>query len=266
MRLNVFQFHSYSEFVHHLMANYPGKKKSLNLKQFSDLIGYKSPRSIAMVLKGQRAPSQEMLTKISDKVKLGPKEVLYLQLLMQKQKNKDQQKLKIIEEKISQLKPQSKSTRKLVIEDFKFISEWYFAPLLMKLLNNHQSDIDFEKISLDFKSKVSSARLKEAYQILKNINILNELHQIQETLFDIPSQAIQEHHKQMMQKAIESLSEELVINREVSSNTFKMQKNKMEAAKHKIREFTDEFIKEFHDDQAESIFQLNTQLFKHTRN
>ena len=64
--MTVFQFESSKDYFDYLIKNWKGRKKPLTLRQFSELLGYKSPRSIAMVLKGQRSPSQEMITQIAE--------------------------------------------------------------------------------------------------------------------------------------------------------------------------------------------------------
>ena len=56
--------------------------RPISLHRWARRIGYKSPRSIAMVLKGQRFPSQEMVYAISKDLGLSAIEERYLGLLV----------------------------------------------------------------------------------------------------------------------------------------------------------------------------------------
>ena len=264
--MSVYQFENSTDYFNFLMKNWKGRKKPLTLRQFADLLGYKSPRSIAMVLKGQRSPSQEMITQIAQVAQLNAKEILYLQLLVKRSQyeNKKSETPSEITQKIEKLRPAKKSTHKMEDEVFKYISEWYHLPLMMYLIKNREIP-DFSEVSDFFQNKVSPEKLQTAYFRMRDLNILSRLHEVQESTFDIPSKAIQLHHSQMMDRAQEALKNDSVHDRDFQSNTFKMKPEKLDLAKKRLRDFLDEFILEFHDDQADAIFQTNYQMFQHTR-
>ena len=135
---------------------------------------------------------------------------------------------------------------------------------MMYLIKNKEIP-DFEALSKLFQKKVTGEKLQFGYFRLRDLNILNRLHEVQESTYDIPSKAIQLHHSQMMDRAQEALKTDSVLEREFQSNTFKMHPEKIDQAKKRLRDFFDEFIHEFHDDQADAIFQANLQMFQHTR-
>ena len=85
------------------------------------------------------------------------------------------------------------------------------------------------------------------------------------TTNDISSAAIVCHHHGMIQRAVEVLDEESIHERQVSSLTFKMPKSHLPKAKEKLFKFLSEFNKEFATENSEEIFQLNIQLFSHTK-
>ena len=68
--------------------------RKLSIKMLSSKLNYASDRSLGMVIKGQRTPSQDMIDRISRYLKLNELEHLYLINLVKK-KVKDQTGIKL---------------------------------------------------------------------------------------------------------------------------------------------------------------------------
>lgn len=75
MRLDVFKFKSMRDL---LQAAYrtPGinRRRALTLPAIAMRLGYTSPRTVAMVLKGQRAPSSDLVNRVAKDLHLGMRE------------------------------------------------------------------------------------------------------------------------------------------------------------------------------------------------
>lgn len=268
---SILEYDEFKSYFSDLQSRFPGKKRKLTLNEFSDLLGYKSPRTVGMVMTGKRLPSPELTARLQGKLKLTPKESLYLQLLIRKAKiNRHAKKSKSandqdieITEQISKLRKPAKKIRQISSADFQKICDWYFGPLMM--LISGIKNPDFNSLEKTLKNKVSRKDLESGYLLLKEIGVLDNFNAVQTTSLDIPSVAIRFHHTQMMDRAAQSLNEDLVTDREFVSQTFKMNSNRLIDAKKRLRDFFNEFLAEFHDDAETSVYQMNSQLFRHTK-
>ena len=79
--------------------------KQYSYRQLADQLGYRSPRSLAMVHKGQRAPSYNLVRKLISHLSLAPHEVEFISLLAENTIAEKKQIPTIeLEQKISNLK------------------------------------------------------------------------------------------------------------------------------------------------------------------
>src|SRR5438270_7004452 len=80
---SIFQFKDYQAYFQHLRsARVAAGKRRLTYRDWARRIGYRSPRGIAMVFKGQRLPSAEMVARLASDLKLSAPERKYLTLLV----------------------------------------------------------------------------------------------------------------------------------------------------------------------------------------
>lgn len=262
--MSVYNYENIQDLLKGLLRNYPGRKRPINLRVLSEELGYKSPRTVAMVINGQRQASNELVTRIQSKLKLTEKESHYLNLLSQKNRSlKKAMDAKDVETKISSIKNSKKKYQPVSNDVFQYISKWYFSPLMLMIKNDESPD--FQELAICLRDKVSATELKQAYELLKRLGFVGNEKQARETSFDVPSSAIQQHHREMMERAKDAIGEQLMTSRELSSSTLQMAPEKIELAKTRIREFVKDFISEFHQAEANSVYQMNLQFFKHTK-
>jgi hypothetical protein len=63
--MTVFEFDDFRAYLNHVRSHYPGMKRPITLERWAKKLNYRSPRSIAMVLKGQRLPSEDLVLAFS---------------------------------------------------------------------------------------------------------------------------------------------------------------------------------------------------------
>ncbi len=81
---------------------------------------------------------------------------------------------------------------------------------------------------------------------------------------DIPSATLRTHHKQMLQRALESIDEQGVLERELISWVFSFKKSDLPALKQHLRNFRNSVDDKFYAKKGDCVYQLNLQLFEHT--
>lgn len=272
-RISIFDFDSYRDFL--IKVGMPDglySHTSNNLQTWAKRLGYKSPSSLTMVLKGQRSPSFDMLSAISEDLKMNTREKTYFELLVQLEKaNKKNKDPKEILEKIAKLNSDGQAIS-LGLKEFSAISEWYF--LAIKQLISTPSFIEDEDwIFRKLRKKVTPSQIRNAISIMLEMETIGrdetgKLIVLKEGLLttnDVPSSAIKRHHFGMINRALEAIEEQNVKERQVTSITMKIKEEDLAAAKKSIFDFIKDFNNKFSTTEADELFQMNMQFFKHTR-
>jgi uncharacterized protein (TIGR02147 family) len=269
---NVFNFSNYRDFIADAgQQHFRHRSERPTLANWALWLGYRSPRSIAMVLKGQRLPGQSMIEKLSQALRLDDHQHRYLELLvnLEKEKRNGGDEQPVIDE-LSRLSPNHVFQTNLSTQAFKNIADWYYLVIRQCVdLVGFRDSPQFIRNLL--RNKIRIDQIKEAISGMLQLGVLERspngklkkaLGHVTTTT-DKPSQAIKIHHRQMAQRAIDSLMELEVHDREFTTATFTFKNEQMEEAKTMIREFRDQFHKKFQADSGHSVAQLNVQFFKH---
>lgn len=244
-------------------------KKNITFKELSARLGYKSPSLLTMISRGERLPSSELLEALFQEWKISAKDREKVRLIVEIEKRhlkgKDHFELASKLHKISNIE-------KINLKKFEMISDWYI--LVIKILSGTPDfQEDPEWISAKLRKKISAKKAARALELLEETGYLSRhpqsgklrpTHNYTETTHDIPSEAIRNNHRGMIQRALESLEEQDVKNRQMNSLALQFDKTQMSAAKKKILQFIHDFNSEFSGNTSQYIYQLNVQLFELT--
>lgn len=153
------------------------------------------------------------------------------------------------------------------LEKFKIVSDWHHIGILnMVRLKEFSSRTEWIAQRLG----ISNHEAEDAIQRLIQHGLLfkDETGKLRETNAslatpsEIPSEEIRKFHKQVMKKAEQSLEVHPVEERDFSSVTMAIQKDKLAEAKEMIREFRRKFCQavESPTDDADRIYSINIQF------
>lgn len=272
-RISIFDFDNYRDFL--TKAGMPDgfySHTSNNLQTWSKRLGYKSSSSLTMVLKGQRAPSSDMVVVLAEDLKMNVKEKSYFELLIQLEKiNKKNKDPKKVLEKIAKLNS-NKHAIALGLKDFSAISEWYYFAIKQIIpMPSFVEDEDW--IYRKLRRKVTPSQIKYAIGVMLEMKTIGRDEQgklivLKEGLIttnDVPSSAIRRHHFGMINRALEAIEEQDVKERQVSSVTMRIKEEDLESAKQSIFDFIKDFNNKYSSTEADELFQMNMQFFKHTK-
>ncbi len=274
-KLSAIQFESFQDYFKYRLQNEfvsaAGHKKS-NLEKLAKALGYNSASSLSMIFTGDRLPSNDFLDAISNHWKLSHEEDLYLRNIVQLEKLKKKGKAtKQVMERLGRFKKMNLS-HKLSLNQFSMMRDWYHL-VIQTLISSFDFREDHTWISRKLRRKVSPAQIKKSIEILLELGVVQRnsegllepvLAEV-ETTHELASEAIREHHKGMMSRAIEAVDEQDVSARHFNSLTLKFDPVKMTQAKEKILNFVKDFNTEFDADDSNQIYQLNLQFFEHTK-
>lgn len=269
----IFDFADYREYLK--AACFPKGKynhSSETLAIWAKKLGYRSPSSLTMILNGNRTPSRDMINSLGKELRLTPKERQYLELQVDleriEKKGKDPTD---ILKRISSLAP-GKNSIQLNLNQFSLISNWYFY-VIKQLINTPGFIEDMDWIFKRLDRKVTPSQIKYALDALQELGLVERNEEGNLVTSgkgvispnDVPSSALKNHHTGMMERASEALREKAVEERQISSLTFRMNSKDVAKAKDRVFKFIQEFNEEFSTESGDEIFQLNAQLFPHTK-
>ncbi len=269
----IFDFSDFRTFLRASQRRHPQLKRALTTEEWSKRLGYKSPRSVAMVLKARRFPSSELIESFARDLKLNPIRKRYFELLVMKERYKEEKEdLEKINSELESLN--IKVPEKIINERVFFpISEWYYL-VIRQLVQASDFEENGEWISKRLGSKLSPEEARKAvHKMLEHKFLMRDENgalQVvsQESLAstpDVPAQAMKRYLAQMMQRGVEALSEHDSSEREFLALTLRFDADRMPEAKQAIRDFEKTFNKGFSSKKSTDVFQLGVQFFKHTK-
>jgi uncharacterized protein (TIGR02147 family) len=275
--MTVFEFDDFRSYLVYVRDHYPGMRRPITLERWAKKLNYRSPRSIAMVLKGQRLPSEDLVGAFSQDLKHSENERRYFELLVRKEKHKGAVPPAVTEE-LSKLNPRQIKRKPLEADLFSYVADWQHYVILQLLTLEDfapMPDADCARHigsrlggRLTYDEAKSSLALLEKLKFLERATPSGFLRLASKDPLiatdEIPSTAGRKHHFEQMDQAKEALVRQPLAEREFTCLTLRMNRSDIPAMKKAIKEFRDHFAKEFALDPGEDICQLNVQFFLHT--
>lgn len=279
---SVIRVFSYSDPVDYLQeiikTSSEQKLKGWTLAAWSRRLGYRSARSLGMILKRQRRLTEKMAYSISKSMKHTAKEARYFDLIVRRdQLLHHGLDTAMVDAEMQELRARAPQylEASVSIQDrvFSYISNWYHLPIKQLIASpGFVNSIDW--IRLRLRQKVTGAQVIEAIQNMLRVGVIVEdkergyrvpkkagLRKID----GAPSLAVRQHHVQMIQRAADALKEQGIDLREFLSWTLRVDPERLPEMKECLRQFGYEFNSRFFDEKSNHVFQLNMQFFEHTR-
>lgn len=247
-------------------------KNDETLKTLSKKLSLKSPSLLSMIANGKRLPSEAVLEKLFAIWKISAKErkFLRLQLKMEKKHQKGKEALSLMQE-LKKLNPPS-AFYKLKLKQIESVRDWHVL-VVRALANNPNFKADPQWIAEKLRHKISPKQARIALDLLigrgllshdENTGEVTVCQDFIETSHEMPSEAIRQHHRGMLNRALEALNEQSVAERLFNSVTLNFKPEDLELAKKRIVDFNRAFHDEFGNNNSDTIYQLNVQFFSHT--
>jgi uncharacterized protein (TIGR02147 family) len=274
--MTVFEFDDFRAYLNHVRTNYPGMKRPITLERWAKKLSYRSPRSIAMVLKGQRLPSEELVLAFANDLTHSENERRYFELLVRKEKYRGNVP-KAIAEELQKLNPKLIRRRALDAEVFSYVSAWHNYVILQMFstpgFRACKADDCVAWVHRRLGEKITKEDVEASISLLERLKFIEKENSGRYRLSaedpliaieEIPSAAGRRHHNEQMDQAKDALQRAPGSEREFTCLTLRANRSKLPEIKKAIREFRDKFDKDFFDEQSEDVCQLNVQFFIHT--
>ncbi|HBQ20538.1 MAG: hypothetical protein A2Z91_08020 [Deltaproteobacteria bacterium GWA2_38_16] len=227
-----------------------------------------SPAQLSRVLQKKRAISSDKALEISSILNLKGNKREYFCNLIHLDSAKSPMAKEYIENKLKDSRP-SKDFYLLEMDIFRMVSDWYHSAIL-ELVECH----DF-KPSISWIARrlgIPQVEAELAIERLKRLNLLRcdekKWTKIENSYLasaDIPNEAFRKFHKQTLEKAMRSIEEQDVKERNLSSVTVAIDTSKLSEAQQLIRKFRCDMEKLLSKGQRTEVYQLAVQLFRLTQ-
>jgi uncharacterized protein (TIGR02147 family) len=270
--MTVFEFDDFRAYLNYVRSHYPGMRRPITLERWAKKLKYRSPRSIAMVLKGQRLPSEDLVLAFSVDLNHSENERRYFELLVRKEKHLGNVP-KAITDELQKLNPLLKRRKPLDGEVFTYVAAWQNY-VIGQLFQTPEANDDPDWIVNRLGGKLTREEVISSLNLLEKLKILErdpstgrlQLSKMDPLITgeDIPSAAVRRHHIEQMDQAKSALQNQPMMEREFTCLTLQVSRNKLPEIKKMLREFRDKFDKDFFDQSSEDVCQLNLQFFFHT--
>lgn len=247
----------FSQFLLDRMADRKRANRRYSLRAFARDLQI-SPGRLSDILKGKCLPGSKLCTRMVEKLKLTNGDVQLFFALLEKQKA------------VSPLES-PKKVFQLRDDEFAMIADWeHYAILSLLETDDFQSD----DMWIANRLGVSLEQARAAVQRLFRLNLMAvkdgryvPVHANTTTSNEVPSTALRESHRQILNQAIDSLFKDDVSVRDITSVTFAMNDEMLPKAKQEIRKFRMRMMRLFNSTvkSKTEVYNLNVQLCPVTR-
>jgi len=242
---------------------------SYSLRALARDLELPAPR-LSLILAKKQGLSIESASKIAEKLKLTKERKEWFCNSVGALHSRNQKDRNKYKERIKRYKKEAQKFSELHLEYFKVISDWYHFAILEL---THVKDFKNEPKWIAETLEISIADVNKAIERMKQLNLLVESDgmlidkfEFLATPSDTPSDSLKKFNTQLMKKAMNALYEQEINNREISSNIFAFDKNKLTEFKTYIRKFRREIDqKASKHENKNSVYCLSIEMFELTR-
>ncbi|MEN9722681.1 MAG: hypothetical protein RJB38_667 [Pseudomonadota bacterium] len=267
----IFDYSDPQSYLRDVLASKRQKNPSFSARAWAAQMGFSGHSLLMFFLTGRRQIRAAHVPKLLKGLKLSEDEARYFQALVHFASAKSTTEKEIFEGLLRQIHPEEKFSH-VDLERFRLISSWLHMALLeMTQLEGFQADPAWIAKRLD--GKATKHQIAEALERLQNLGLLKETeegrlvktHARLTTPSDRPSQAIREHHRQVLELAIESIESQSVDERVLNSCAMAIDVSKLDQAKALISEFRSKMAALMESPNAGEVYELSVQFFRLTK-
>lgn len=239
------------------------KNPRYSLRAFARDLGISPPR-LSHILNGKKGLSLESALKIAKSLSLTDEETKFFCTSVEAKHSRSKLVREKAEQKFKEIQSQYKD---LNVEHFKIISDWYhFAIMELTLVEDFKSDSKWIAKTLN----ISELQVKDAIERLLKMDMIeidmNSNLRITGNFFadpkGVPSQGLRHFHKQLLEKATQSLEFQTLDQRDVSSIVVAIDENDIPWVKQEIKNFRTRLDKKLSSARKKTkVYNLGIQFF-----
>jgi uncharacterized protein (TIGR02147 family) len=268
----IYTYGSFGEYFAEYMRAGRERNRSFSYRVLARSIKLKSPSLLAMIARGEREPTPEVLHRLCEHMGLGRPEARYAELLVSFKRARDISEQLRYARELKRLKP-ANDELVLELETLELVAKWYAIVILeMTQLPGFKDDPEWIRQRLG--ATVSADMVREAMASLERQGIVTrdeagvprKAAEVVRSTVNVPSSAIRSFHKQVLQRAHAAIDRQAMNERYFTSMTVAVPRSKIATAKKLITQFREDFWKAMGDEgeTPEEVYHLAVQFFRST--
>lgn len=269
MNVDIYSFSEPRDFLNAVLEDKKNKNPRFSARSWAQKMGFKNHTSLLLLLNGKRPIRSEHVQKINSSLGLENEEETYFRLLVQRSTCSDPSEKRDIENRLRVLNPAIEQTL-IDTNRFRSIAGWLHMALLeMTELSDFKDDPSWIQSRLKF--EVSTEEINDALDRLVELGLLQASgDSLQKTSASLTtpknraSDAIREHHRQVLDIAKISVDQQGVSERVLNSCTMTVDSSRLPEAQELILKFRKEMAKLMEASPGDETYQLSVQFFKLT--
>ena len=223
-----------------------------------------SPGELSEILRGKRKLGLKGALKISRAMGLNPAETKHILQLAQVEKSRDWN----IETRLTS-DPAPLTSTSVNDDVYHLVSEWFYFPILSLF---ETKDFRWNSIWVAKRLGITRAQAKVAMERLLRLGLVKKdlgrfvcAKDVVVSTEGVPSAAIRQSHRQMLNKALHALDFHPVQERDISGVGFACDSRDMEAIRREIRDFEKQLIAKYRKPRsATDVYHIQIALFRLT--
>ena len=273
---NIYSFVDPREWLSAVMHERKSIDEDFSLRSFARELGYQNPSMLSQVLRGERAFKKNLADRVSRCLGLDERERKWLGLISASQ-SAGSPTVKL-DELIATATGSGSGVgaglqENFSLDRFRFLADWHhFAILEMIDLRDFSEDPLW--ISMRLGNRITAIQSSLAIDRLLRMGLLQRnrsgrLFKTNKDVFvggsEIPSEAVQSHHRAMMDVAKDSLVRTPVKNREISGTNITIRKSDIARVKALVNKFRDDLHRIHAEKDGDEVYRINIQVFPLTQ-
>ncbi len=270
--LSVYEYLNPAQYIKDVWSEKKTKNPSFSVRSWARQLGLKAHNPLYEVISEKRAFPKRYVSLLITNLKMGPKEGLYFETLVDLQRAKSALEQEMYWSRLKSLSPH-KSLQMSEVDCYKFLKNPLHALLIeLTAVKGFRLNAEWIQSHICIKAKISE--IEEAMERLLSLGFLKKKDGVLTreianltTKSDLKNEAVQEFHKAMSRLAAEQITEQDIHEREFQSHILNIEQKDIPKIKESIREFIQHLIGQFEakSGTAENCYALNTHLFKLTK-
>lgn len=228
-----------------------------------------NPTLLARILKGERPITLEMAQKITRALRLSQDQGRFFEVLVLLARSKSIGERELYLDLLARLKPR-KDVTSLTVDRFRMIRDWYHSAIL-EMVSLKGFDPDPKWIAKRLGRGVTPELTESAVQRLVRLGLLEKdskgsLRRLPlgrvKIGDEIPSEAVREYHRQMLDLAKESLDDSTMKEREIRALTLAIKKENYPKLVKVIRQAISQLGEIATTEESDQVYQVNMAAFE----
>lgn len=263
----VYEYADPREFLAAALAEKQRRHPGFSIRAWARQCGLRAPSLLSAILRGERTLRPNVGAQLARTLELTDEEAKYFNLIVLIGSARTTAEKEAYLRLLKALRPET-TFLDLDVERFRLVADWYhFAVLEMIDLKDFRTDPEY--LSRRLGGKVSAFLISGALERLERMGLITRERknwrkgtmQGNRKVGDaLPSQAIRQHHLQMIEKAKAAITDLPMETRDIRGTTIAIRREDYAKATEILRECHQRLQKLAADD-ADEVYRLNTQLF-----